>query len=184
MTPVYPQLASILLGLKAPIRETDALSMIMPYVTHVWLADYARTNVSYDIIETQVDGFRYLFDLSASRLIAAWGLSRGKDHAPRSAIATRMQRHPLTLTVNGRRYHRGHAVPHTMGGRVDINLVPQLGSINSGRFQELERKAVATPGSLYFTYWAFAGSVTQRPCAVQQGVLEAGHAPHLATFVN
>jgi hypothetical protein len=34
----------------------------------------------------------------------------------------------------GKQYHRGHVVPHTLGGGTDINLVPQLGKINIVRF--------------------------------------------------
>ena len=73
-------------------------------------------------------------------------------------------------------YHRGHAIPHTLGGPTDINLVPQLGRINVGQFRTLEKRAVATPGSLYFTYWSYArtraagrSSASQTPVAVDQG---------------
>jgi hypothetical protein len=125
-----------------------------------------------------------LFDIAAERLIAAWGLSKGKDKSPRSIIATRMKGHPLTNLVHGKRYHRGHALPHTMGGRTDINLVPQLGAINSGPFQELERLAVATEGSLYFTYWSYPDGRAQRPSDVEQGCLIAGSAPRIANFRN
>jgi hypothetical protein len=138
----------------------------------------------YEVVETSDGGFHYLFDIQAERLIAAWGLSKGKDTAPRSIIASRMKGHPSTNLVGGKRYHRGHAIPHTLGGRTDINLVPQLGVINSGPFQDFERKAVATPGSLYFTYWSYPDAKTQRPSAVQQGLLIGGEAPDLVEFRN
>jgi len=180
----YPHLAATLKALRPPLTEAVVNSTLAPRLVEAWLNDYARSAGNYDIVETKSDGFSYLFDISAERLIAAWGLSKGKDASPRSIIATRMKGHPLTNMVGGKRYHRGHAIPHTMGGRTDINLVPQLGLINSGRFQELERLAVATPGSLYFTYWRYPDARTQRPSGVEQGCLIAGSAPNIADLQN
>ena len=180
----YPQLAAILGGLKPPLSDAVVAARLAPCLVETWLNDYARVFKDYDVVETKDAGFSYLFDLSAQRLIAAWGLSKGKDQSPRSIIATRMKGHPLTNTVGGRRYHRGHAVPHTLGGRTDINLVPQLGVVNSGPFQELERLAAATPGSLYFSYWSYSDPLTQRPSGVEQGCLIAGSAPKIVDFRN
>jgi hypothetical protein len=80
------------------------------------LNNYARLAPEYDVVEAKDEGFFYLFDIAAERLIAAWGISRGNDVSPRAIIATRMKGHPLTNVVVGKRYHREHAVPHTMGG--------------------------------------------------------------------
>jgi hypothetical protein len=82
-------------------------------------------------------------------------------------------------------YHRGHAIDHTLlGGPTDINLVPQLGRINVGPFRPLEKKAVAAPGSFYFTYWTYfasaparGGSSGQTPTGVDQGLLIVGQSP-------
>src|SRR5215472_2587823 len=173
----YPNVERTLKRLRAPLTEADVSARLAPPLVNAWLADYGRTTPDYDVVETTDAGFYYLFDIQAERLIAAWGLSKGKDTSPRSIIETRMKGHPLKNTVRGKRYHRGHAIPHTMGGRTDINLVPQLGVINSGPFQDFERKAVATPGALYFTYWSYPGNRTQRPSAVQQGLLVGGQTP-------
>lgn len=180
----YPRLGAILQGLRPPLTEGVVASRLAPCLVETWLDDYGRVTNEYHIVETKDEGFSYLFDIAAERLIAAWGLSKGKDTSPRSVIATRMKGHPLTNLVNGKHYHRGHAVPHTMGGRTDINLVPQLGAINSGPFQELERLAVATDGSLYFTYWSYPDARTQRPFGVEQGCLIAGCVPRIANFRN
>ncbi len=182
--PNYPRLATILQGLRPPLTEPIVASRLSPCLVEAWLNDYGRVAHHYDVVETKDQGFSYLFDIAAERLIAAWGLSKGKDASPRSIIATRMKGHPLTNAAAGKRYHRGHAVPHTMGGRTDINLVPQLGAINSGPFQELERLAVATPGSLYFSYWSYPDSHAQRPSGVEQGCLIAGSAPRIVSFGN
>jgi hypothetical protein len=184
IVPKYPGLFGIMQCLPSPLTDFAVTSQIGPYLIAVWLEDYGRVALNYDVVETKDGGFSYLFDILAERLIAAWGLSKGKDISSRSIIATRMKGHPLANIVGGRRYHRGHAIPHTMGGRTDINLVPQLGAINSGQFQEFERKAVAIPGSLYFTYWSYPRARTQRPSAVQQGFLVGGSSPSIVEFQN
>ena len=142
-----------------------------PLLVALWAHDYARGVPDCELLETSDAGFSYLFDVAAERLVAAWGLSRGKNHESRAVIATRMKGHPLG---NSGRYHRGHAIAHTLGGRTDINLVPQLGKINSGPFRALERKAVSHPGALYFTYWRYGRGVSQVPVAVEQGLLCPG----------
>ena len=180
----YPDLTAILQGLKPPLSDAVVTSRLAPCLLRTWLEGYSRVTHEYNVVETKDAGFSFLFDVAAERLIAVWGLSKGKDASPRAIIAMRMRGHPLTNTVGGKRYHRGHAVPHTLGGRTDINLVPQLGLINSGPFQELERLAVATPGSLYFSYWWYPDARTRRPSGVEQGCLIAGSAPRIENFRN
>ncbi len=181
----YAAINSILQGMSPPLDQRFVDNQLSPLLVNIWLSEYERTTPNYrDVVETKDLGFSYLFDIPAGRLIAAWGLSRGKDQSPRSVIASRMRGHPLTNTVGGKRYHRGHVIPHTMGGRTDINLVPQLGAINSGPFQKIERFAVANPGSLYFSYWCYSDSMTQRPSTVEQGCFVAGSPPEIANFSN
>ena len=155
------------------------------YLVDIWLDEYARLPVPSQIVETTDSGFSYLFDIAAQRLLAAWGLSHGKHLGERPA--SRMAGAPKGGDM---RYHRGHAIPHTLGGSTDINLVPQLGSINVGPFRKLEIQAVATPGALYFTHWTYHGAPSvkglpgQRPTGVDQGLLIPGKAPQLAFHTN
>jgi hypothetical protein len=145
----------------------------------LWLDDYTRFNRTTDIVETAAGNGSYLFDISAQRLVAAWAVSVGRHAGPRDA--SRMAGHPLSA---GRHYHRGHAIPHTLGGPTDINLVPQVGKVNIGPFRPLERKAVATPGSLYFTYWKYRGNSSQTPTGVDQGLFIAGGAADVKRHGN
>jgi hypothetical protein len=135
----------------------------------LWLDEYAGLHPTTDIVETTATNCSYLFDIGAQRLVAAWAVSLGRYAGPRDG--SRMAGHPLSA---GRRYHRGHAIPHTLGGPTDINLVPQLGKVNVGPFRPLEKKAVATPGSFYFTYWQYRDKATQTPSGVDQGLLIPG----------
>jgi hypothetical protein len=175
----YHDLERLLRSLTAPPAPGDYAAEVIPYLVDVWLDDYARTTPVSDIVETTTEGFSYLFDIRPGRLIAAWGVSGGRHGAARDK--GRMAGHPLGA---GPRYHRGHAIPHRLGGGTDINLVPQLGSVNVGAFRALERDAVKTPGSLYFTYWIYDNRQSQRPTGVDQGLLYPGRAPKIEHHAN
>jgi hypothetical protein len=182
----YPRLQHLVLILDPRAPENAFTNIIVPYMVDVWLEDYARTAPTKYVVKTKASAFNYLFDISAERLIAAWGVSRGRHTEARDKA--RMAGHPNSA---GPRYHRGHAIPHTLGGPTDINLVPQLGSVNVGPFRELEKRAVATPGALYFTYWIYAGAPSgrggypsQKPTAVEQGLLIPGQAPQIHRHAN
>ena len=163
----YPELNKIL---RIPTQGSD-LHEVVEYLISSWLDDYYRSvgNAYTQVVETSNTGFSYLFDISQERLIVAWGISKGKSTEHRDK--SRMRGHPLSA---GKKYHRGHAIPHTLGGGTDINLVAQKGSVNIGAFRVLENRAVNTPGALYFTYWEYSNVNTQTPVRVQQGFLVPG----------
>ena len=173
---------------------SDAGDDVIDYLAKVWGARYSASSPGADIVEVGLahSVFReergrqrfYLFDVARSRLIAAWGVSYGQDGTQSSD--SRRKGHPGA----GKRYHRGHALKRLMGAGEDINLVPQLGLVNNGRFKTLENLAVANPGSLYFTFWSYNPaapanvSATQRPTAVEQGLLRPGFDPVVLEFSN
>ncbi|HEX4768984.1 MAG TPA: hypothetical protein VH414_22185 [Lichenihabitans sp.] len=72
----YATLTAILQGLRPPLTEAIVTSRLAPSLVETWLNDYGRVTGEYDVVETQDEGFFYLFDVSAGRLIAAWGLSK------------------------------------------------------------------------------------------------------------
>ncbi|HEX8240879.1 MAG TPA: hypothetical protein VF574_14185 [Allosphingosinicella sp.] len=156
---------------------------VISCLVSIWLDEYSRGRA--DVAEVSSDLFSYLFDIEAERLIAAWGISRGKHGGQRDKA--RMKGHPLSA---GPLYHRGHAIPHTLGGPMDINLVPQRGLVNIGAFRRLENEAVAEPGSLYFTYWQYPPGLTARgfpsqlPISVDQGLLIPGQPPKIVPHGN
>lgn len=156
-----------------------AWDRIVDRLLSLWLDDYERVHAPTDIVETTASDFSYLFDIRAQRLIAAWGVSKGKHTEPRDAA--RMARHPKGA---GAHYHRGHAIPHSLGGPTDINLVPQLGQVNIGPFRPLERQAVATEGSFYFTYWEYGKDSNQKPSGVDQGLFVPGASPDIRHHRN
>jgi hypothetical protein len=149
---------------------------VIPALINIWLDQCP--GASDEVVQTTSADFSYLFDIGRERLIAAWGMSQGRFGGERDF--SRMRHHPLSAGLS---YHRGHAIPHRLGGSLDINLVPQLGRINTGPFRELERRAVATPGALYFTFWKYPGS-GQTPDSVDQGLLIPGEIPKIVAFGN
>lgn len=151
---------------------------VVPWLIDRWLDEYCQSHGDSDMVETRVGAFSYLFDVERGRLVAAWGVSNGAVHTPRDR--SRMQGHPLS---DGPNYHRGHAIPHSLGGPTDINLVPQLGALNIGSFRRIEKAAVASPGGLYFTYWIY-NTTTQRPSFVEQGLLLPNGSVDIERFAN
>jgi DNA/RNA non-specific endonuclease len=153
---------------------------IASHLVDAWLSDYERsTAAGEDIVTTTVSGCHYLFDITYGRLIAAWKISRGRHADDRDGA--RMRGHPQSA---GPLYHRGHVIPHRLGGGTDINLVSQLGSVNTGAFRRLENEAVKNPGALYFTYWMYAPGSAQKPISVEQGLLVPGQKPDIKTHPN
>jgi|SRR5689334_6867835 len=175
----YPRLAQLMAGVTMHNSDSIFKDRVIPYLVDVWLGDYERVVEDGEVVETTVDHFSYLFDIAEERLIAAWGISRGQHAGMRDK--SRMAGHPLSA---GPHYHRGHAIPHTLGGPTDINLVPQRAAVNVGPFRVLEKRAVATPGSLYFTYWAYLPQRGQKPVATDQGLLVPGQLPEIKTYPN
>jgi hypothetical protein len=171
----YPGLDQLLAGMQG----TGFSERIVPMLVRTWLADYDQRAPGNDVVAVEAAGFSYLFDIANERLVAAWGISRGKFSHERDA--SRARGHPMGY---GALYHRGHAIPHSLGGALDINLVPQRGSINVGAFQALEREAAANPGSLYFTYWVYGPHAGQRPTGCEQGLLCPGQSPKLTIHAN
>lgn len=166
-----------------PVSQGDAAAVfsdtVLPFLIDEWLGAYGPPSGRSEVVETTLDRFSYLFDISEERLIAAWGISAGRDGHERDR--SRMAGHPKG---GGPHYHRGHAIPHRLGGQTDINLVPQRGSVNVGAFRALENRAVANPGALYFTCWLYDRNAGQQPSAVQQGLLVPGRAAEVIQHRN
>jgi hypothetical protein len=176
----YPKLAKLAASINEANVDAFVWSDVTDYLVDIWLREYPRSGDT--IVETELAGFSYLFDHGPGRLIAAWGMSRGRHAAERDH--SRMSGHPRS---GGPHYIRGHAIPHRLGGPTDINIVPQLATINGGAFRKLENQAVKSPGAFYFTHWIYgaaAGRDGQTPARVEQGLIVPGAAPIVRDHVN
>jgi hypothetical protein len=116
----------------------DVVSELPDKLEPVWCDEYYFTNPSAEIVLVNLDDsgstFSYLFDIESERAIAAFGVPIYSKHR---RDAARMAGHPLSA---GSKFHRGHLIAHSIGGGTDINLAPQLGSLNIGQFRILERR--------------------------------------------
>jgi hypothetical protein len=180
--PAYPELPSLLGAAPAASAwESHLTQNVVPYLEQVWLHHYRLALSVGEIVAVTLDQFTYLFDIGPDRLIAAWGISRGRFAGARDN--SRIRSYPIATRPV---YHAGHAISHRLGGGADINLVPQLGAVNTGPFQTLERQASKTPGSLYFTYWMYnrQGNQTWVPSRTQQGLLIRNAQPDIRIFKN
>jgi DNA/RNA non-specific endonuclease len=177
--PDYSEFDAVLFPMTVASAEARLPNEVVPRLVELWLDEYARTTEKREIVETTVERFTYLFDIQAERLIAAWGITGGRAAGRRDA--SRMAGHPRSPDE---RYHRGHAIAHALGGGTDINLVPQLASVNIGPFRQLEREALRSSGALYFTYWIYNDPHSQRPAAVEQGLFIAGRLPQIRRHAN
>jgi hypothetical protein len=177
--PTYPKLLTML-GRSAANWGSSLNGKVIPYLVERWLSHYDLASSGGEIVEVPAGKDSYLFDIGPDRLIAAWAISQGRFAGERDH--SRMKGFPVACRGV---YHAGHAIPHRLGGGTDINLVAQLGKVNTGSFRTLENKAVKTPGALYFTYWIYgSGPGSQRPARVQQGLLICGHRPEITVFTN
>ncbi len=154
----YPRLRKALHDGSIDLADSADVKDMSTYLIDEWIRDYRRVCASADVVEVKLDRFGYLFDVRRERLLSAWGLSPGATGHVRDK--NRMRGAPLG---GGKGTHRGHAIPIQIGGGTGINLVAQEGAVNVGPFRELERRAVANPGSFYFTYWTYPPGNKQRP---------------------
>jgi hypothetical protein len=140
----------------------------------LWTDVYLEAFPNSEIVSVTLETFDYLFDLTAERNVAAYGIMVGRNTAARDHA--RMAGHPK---AEGQDYHRGHMIPHSGHGGTDINLFSQLGSVNIGQFRQLERLAVANPGSFYFVRMIYDDAGSQRPAFVEQGLAVPSGSPAL-----
>lgn len=162
--------------------EIDTLlDRTVPLLVEHWCENYSSSSGEADISEISLANFTYLFDHTAERLVAAFGITMPAPTMSRDRA--RQRGHPL---AEPDRDDRGHAIPNSAGGRLDINLFPQRSKLNRGAFRRLEKLAVRHPGSFYFVRFRY-GDEGQRPNEIEQGVLvndPAGSRFEMEVFCN
>jgi hypothetical protein len=157
------------LSLLSGLPKTGWIDALGKQLATLWADDYEASNPLAELLETTLAQATYLFDTEEERLVGMYGQPQPAGH---KRDASRMKGHPLS---EGPGYHRGHMMAHTLGGGTDINLVPQLGSMNVGAFRELERLAQASSNCLYFVRPIYApGNDGDTPDQLEQGLVLSG----------
>jgi|GEM_PF-1258271 len=170
----YNRLAALYLSSNPEIRKADFFAFLYQQLPRLCCDAYAPTlGASDQIVQLNDSGYEFLFDLSAERVVAAFGATRynpGKRDSARMAgflgqgaskppLAARDYLDKASLTwrdrffqTYGHKYDRGHFISHRQGGGLDINLFPQRTDINQGRtplgaeYRAMETACVARPG--------------------------------------
>ena len=158
--------------LAASYRGSDITSGIQRKLVPLWCDDYCSNHKNAELVLVDIadstTSFKYLFDITLGRNIAAFGVPAFAQH---KRDASRMAGHPLS---DGADFHRGHLMAHSIGGGTDINLVPQLGKLNIGEFRVLERKvrdlAKQNLRCFYFVRTIYSGA-SQTPRLFEQCVI-------------
>ena len=164
----------------------DIVADLLDSLVPLWCNDYAGSNPASELVEVK-DGmpggpiFSYLFDLNLQRNVVAWGVPGYVTH---KRDAARMAGHPLG---GNQGTHRGHLMSHGTGGGTDINLVPQLGSLNIGAFRRLERQARSLAqqhqSCLYFVRTLYSDG-RQMPHQIEQCIVQPSKAVSYAMHSN
>ena len=172
-------------NLIASYRGMNIVADIPDRLVPLWCDDYYRENAGAELVEVDLKeagaALTYLFDLHLERVIVAFGVpafAKGKRDAGR------MAGHPNSA---GPAFHRGHLMAHSIGGGMDINLVPQLGKLNIGEFRILERRvrdlAKQSANCLYFVRPIYKDK-SQIPSMFEQGAILASKSLLYALHMN
>jgi hypothetical protein len=110
---------------------TDLPKEIMP----LWVDDYYDTDPGANLVEVHLEDsgscFTYLFDLARSRIVAVCGVPIVPKY---SRDEKRQRKYPKPK----KGFVKGHLIANSFGGGMDINLIPQLGVMNNGKFKSIE----------------------------------------------
>ena len=185
-------------------RDIEAVTRVVrEEIPYAWAERYSRlTPHATNLQRIEVDGFEYIFDepeelvrggtLAAAdavqdRLVGAHGRSR-EEKEGREKSRWRLAgapRGPAEVVSGGKAsYDRGHTMAHSIGGGLDINLVPQLASMNRrGAWRRMERHCQEHPGTYVFCGLIYLG-LSGHPAYIEYGVLRPDCSVWLNVFRN
>jgi hypothetical protein len=155
-------------------------------LVEAWLGAYrATTEWTTEVLEIAQGELVYLFDAAPTlrrvgdraaddRAVAVWGHSRPPEGGRERSRLARFLPNPLSWSRL--ELDRGHLVAHAAGGGLDLNLFPQLSSLNRGRseagrlWRRMEEYAARHPGTPLFVRPTYGGP-SWRPAALDYALL-------------
>ena len=152
-------------GGTGPERRGRLADFLLEHLPPLWCAAYrGMPNGAVQIVELTDQGYRFLFDLGAERVVAAYG---GSGYNPARRNSSRMAGflgetagqtwRERFFATHGDRYDRGHFMSHRQGGGLDVNLFPQRADINQGssalgrEYRAMERHCAAIADTFCFS---------------------------------
>lgn len=155
---VYRRIAE---RMPVPISGPATIATLNAVLPPIWAAEYPASGgelltVTLGGKNDENGAVSTMFDLQPrgsstdDRVVAVWGLSKTEPASTRDTNRMAGFLKGVWSSAYSAR-DRGHFFAHTMGGGTDINLFPQLASINRGGvWREMERYAVEKPGTFCF----------------------------------
>jgi hypothetical protein len=151
-----------------PVGRKSGIAYLNHVLPPLWASQYPAkggelVTVTLGGREEENGAVSTMFDMRSrnsnveDRVVAVWGLSKAEPADTRDAgRMAGFLGHVWSTTYPGR--DRGHFFAHTMGGGTDINLFPQLASVNrGGEWRRMERYAAGKPGTFCFIRPLYAG---------------------------
>ena len=163
----------------------------------VWINHYIRSSSHQTAIQQfAFHDATYFYDLTEStgssvhdRLVAAHCFSKTVEKKRDKSRARSSHKGAMVNPMNGVLYDKGHALAHSIGGGLDVNLFPQLAEINRGRsekgklFRAMEQFSSSNPGT--FTYIRlFYNDETWFPNSFEYGVMKENGEIWNEVFLN
>jgi hypothetical protein len=165
-----------------PVGRNSAIAYLNKALPPIWASQYPETGgelltVTLGGKQGENGAVSTMFDLQPKksgaddRVVAVWGLSKAEPANTRDT--SRMAgflKGAWSAAYPGR--DRGHFFAHTMGGGTDINLFPQLLSVNrGGEWRRMEQYAADNPGTFCFIRPIYKGS-SWTPSELEYGIFK------------
>lgn len=169
-------------GMQQPVGRAMAIEHLSKVLPPIWANAYPSGDGELVTVTLGGDAGKEgavstMFDLRPKgsniddRVVAIWGTSRAEPANTRDkGRMAGFLGGVWSSTYPGR--DRGHFFAHTMGGGTDINLFPQLASVNrGGEWRRMERYAANNPGSFCFIRPLYAGT-SWTPSHLEYGIYQ------------
>ncbi len=128
-----------------------------------WGAAYER-QCGNEIVCVDLGTLTYGFDIAAERLVYV----TGKTGTPGVRDLSRQRGSPRPSEKDD---EKGHVIATSLGGGMDINLIPQARSVNRGKgsqWASIERELAKRPGSSVAIHLVYSDA-SQRPASFEFG---------------
>lgn len=132
-------------------------------IASYWGAAYERQSGN-EIVCVDLGTLTYGFDITAERLVYV----TGKTGSPEVRDRSRQQGSPRPSEKDD---EKGHVIATSLGGGMDINLIPQARSVNRGKgsqWASTERELAKRPGSAVAIQLVYSDD-SQRPASFEFG---------------
>lgn len=179
------------LELEKAARDTDTQGVIVienlvKLLEDEWLAAYYdMSSHNPMVLQFPYQGFIYLFDQASAntsdvddRLVAAYGISSKEKYKKDKNRQREFLGGGLDILGKGK-FDKGHVIARSIGGGLDVNLVPQRSELNQGTseagkiYRRMEDHAEKHPGTFVFSRLIYNDD-SWVPSALEYGIMKDG----------